>query len=72
MATQPSAIDAPKQGTTSRHSDWTKPAAMAIPKGGLQEGRWAVRADLSQAPACYGFTIIAKIIPGREPVFYDR
>ena len=22
-------------------------------------------------PACYGFTIIAKVIPGREPVSYE-
>jgi hypothetical protein len=24
-----------------------------------------------KTPACYGFSIIAKIIPGREPVFYE-
>jgi hypothetical protein len=47
--------------------DWTKPAAMAIPKEGffkLEQG--TVRPDLPETPACYGFTIIAKIKPGRE------
>jgi len=24
-----------------------------------------------KSPACHGFTLIAKIIPGREPVFYE-
>ena len=72
MATQPSAIDDPKQGTTSGHSDWTKPAAMAIPKEGFfkkEDGRYGP--IFPRTPACYGFTIIAKIIPGREPVFYE-
>ena len=72
MATQPKATGDSKQGTTPRHNDWTKPAAMAIPKEGFfKKGRRAVRADLPQDPACYGFSVIAKIIPGREPVFYE-
>ena len=52
--------------------DWTKPAAMAIPKGGFQEveqGRYGP--IFPKTPACYGFSIIAKIIPGREAVFYE-
>jgi len=47
--------------------DWTKPAAMAIPKEGyfeLRKGRYG--ATYPQTPACYGFTIIAKIKPGTE------
>jgi hypothetical protein len=56
----------------SRDSDWTKPQAMAIPKEGYftpEQGRYGV--IFPRTPACYGFTIIAKIIPGREPVFYE-
>jgi hypothetical protein len=47
--------------------DWTKPAAMAIPKEGyfkLEQGRYGP--TYPRTPACYGFTIIAKIKPGRE------
>src|SRR2546425_3694993 len=47
--------------------DWTKPAAMAIPKEGyfsLKNGRYGP--IYPQTPACHGFTIIAKIKPGRE------
>ena len=54
--------------------DWTKPAAMAIPKGGyfegkVQQGRYGP--IFPKTPACYGFSIIAKIIPGREEAFYE-
>src|SRR3954466_15855126 len=47
--------------------DWTKPAAMAIPKEGyfsLKNGRYGPL--YPRTPACHGFTIIAKIKPGRE------
>jgi len=47
--------------------DWTKPAAMAIPKEGyfkLEQGRYGP--IYPRTPANYGFTIIAKIKPGRE------
>ena len=54
--------------------DWTKPAAMAIPKGGFNkdsavQGRYGP--IFPRSPACYGFSILAKIIPGREEVFHD-
>ena len=52
--------------------DWTKPAAMAIPKEGyfkLTEGRYGP--TYPRSPANYGFTIIAKIIPGREQIIRD-
>jgi hypothetical protein len=54
--------------------DWSKPAAMAIPEGGyfkekVEQGRYGP--VFPKSPACYGFTIIAKIIPGREEVFYE-
>jgi len=49
--------------------DWTKPAAMAIPKGGffpdkVEKGRYGP--IFPRTPACYGFSILAKIVPGRE------
>ena len=49
--------------------DWTKPAAMAIPKGGIfadkvEKGRYGP--IFPKSPANYGFTIIAKIKAGRE------
>jgi len=59
---------------TSRKQDWSQPAAMAIPKGGVfpdrvEKGRYGP--IYPRTPACYGFSILAKIIPGREEVFYD-
>ena len=57
---------------TSKQDDWTKPAARAIPKEGffkLEQGRYGP--IFPKTPACYGFTIIAKIIPGREEVIRD-
>jgi hypothetical protein len=47
--------------------DWTKPAAMAIPKEGyfkLEQGRYGP--IFPRTPANYGFTVIAKVKPGRE------
>jgi hypothetical protein len=57
----------------SKTQDWSKPAAMAIPKGGyfqdkVEQGRYGP--IFPKTPACYGFSILAKIIPGREEVFY--
>jgi hypothetical protein len=51
---------------------WEHPVAMAIPKGGyfkLEQGRYGP--IFPRTPACYGFSIFAKVIPGREPVFYE-
>ncbi len=58
----------------SKIQDWSKPAAMAIPKGGyfedkFEQGRYGP--IFPKSPACYGFSILAKIIPGREEVFYN-
>jgi hypothetical protein len=47
--------------------NWTRPQAMAIPKEGyftLERGRYGP--IFPRTPACYGFTIIAKIKPGTE------
>jgi hypothetical protein len=52
---------------SAKAGDWTKPAAMAIPKEGyfqLEQGRYGP--IYPKTPANYGFTIIAKIKPGRE------
>ena len=52
---------------TPKQSDWSKPAAMAIPKEGyfkLEQGRYGP--IFPKTPACYGFSIIAKVKPGRE------
>jgi hypothetical protein len=48
-----------------------KPQAMALPQETehLEQGRYGP--IYPKTPACYGFTIIAKIIPGREPIFYE-
>jgi hypothetical protein len=58
----------------TRPKDWSQPAAMAIPKGGFlpgkaDQGRYG--AVYPRTPACYGFSVLAKIIPGREEVFYE-
>ena len=47
---------------------------MAISKGGyfpdkVEKGRYGP--IFPKTPACYGFSILAKIIPGREDVFYQ-
>ena len=59
----------------SRQEDWTKPAAMAIPKGGVfkekvEQGRYGP--IFPKTPACYGFSVIAKVIPGREEHIYNH
>jgi hypothetical protein len=56
-------------------NDWTKPAAMAIPKGGYlkdkeEQGRYGP--IYPKTPANYGFSIIAKIKPGTEQAFYEH
>ena len=48
-----------------------KPQAMAMPTetDQLEKGKYGP--IYPKTPACHGFTVIAKIIPGREPVFYE-
>jgi hypothetical protein len=60
-------------GATPKENDWTKPAAMAIPKEGyfkLEQGRYGP--TFPKTPACYGFSIIAKVIPGREEIIREH
>jgi hypothetical protein len=55
------------QPTATGTPDWTKPAAMAIPKEGyfkVEQGRYGP--IFPRTPANYGFTIIARVKPGRE------
>ncbi|HEY2797796.1 MAG TPA: hypothetical protein VGK26_07910 [Thermoanaerobaculia bacterium] len=59
---------------TPKQNDWSKPAAMAIPKGGIfkdkaEQGRYGP--IFPKTPSCYGFSVIAKIIPGSEEKFYE-
>jgi hypothetical protein len=60
---------------TSKREDWTKPAAMAIPEGGyfkdeVKQGRYGP--IFPKTPACYGFSVIAKVIPGMEEHLYNN
>jgi hypothetical protein len=58
---------APAKPSTSTERDWMKPQAMAIPKEGyfeLEKGRYGP--VFPQTPACYGFSVVAKVKPGRD------
>ena len=48
-----------------------KPSAMAMPRdtSTLKQGKYGP--VFPKSPACHGFTIIAKIKPGREDIFYQ-
>jgi hypothetical protein len=51
----------------AKAKDWTKPAAMALPKEGyfqVEKGRYGP--IFPRTPAGYGFSILAKIKPGTE------
>src|SRR4051794_17579765 len=53
----------------SHEYDWTKPQAMAIAENGYfkyEKGNYGP--VLPRTPACYWFTIIAKLNPGRKAV----
>ena len=60
-------LSEPQPNTAARENDWTKPAALAIPKEGYfkpEQGRYGP--VYPKTPANYGFTIIAKIKPVPE------
>ena len=53
---------------------WSQPAAKASPKDGyskdtVEQGRYGP--IFPRSPSCYGFSIIAKIIAGREAKFHE-
>jgi hypothetical protein len=53
----------------ANQNDWTKPQAMAIPKEGyfkFEQGRFGP--VFPKTPACYGFTVICKVKPGRAEI----
>ncbi len=55
-----------------KESDWTKPAAMAIPKEGyftFGQGRYGT--IFPKTPACHGFSVVAKVKAGREQAVRD-
>jgi hypothetical protein len=60
----------------TKYEVWTTPAAMAIPRGGyfkdsVKQGDYGPIFPIT--PACYGFSIFAKVKPGRgEDVFYNH
>ena len=61
--------------STELKQDWTKPAAMAIPEGGfdpnhVEQGRYGP--IFPKTPACYGFSVIAKVKPGWEEHLYKN
>jgi hypothetical protein len=71
-AKPPTSAPATPAPATPTSQDWTRPAAIAIPKEGyfkLEQGRYGP--VYPKTPACYGFTIIAKIKPGREQVIRE-
>src|SRR5947209_17767740 len=56
----------------SDNNDWTKPQAMAIPEADYfkyEQGNYGP--VFPRTPACYGFTIIAKLKPGREAAMHS-
>ena len=56
----------------SREYDWSRPAAMAIPKEGFfkhEPGRYGP--VFPRTPANYGFSVVAKVKPGREQAVRD-
>ena len=60
------------QPVIPKQDGWTKPAAMAIPKEGyfqFEPGNYSPM--LPRTPACYGFSVIAKVLPGREQAMRD-
>jgi hypothetical protein len=72
MATHVMPPSKPQAVPTQKETDWTKPQAMAIPKEGYfkyEQGNYGP--VFPRTPACHGFTLIAKIKPGREEVFRE-
>jgi len=62
----------PKEAGKPNENGWMKPAAMAIPKEGYfrpEKGRYGP--IYPQTPACYGFSVIGKVKPGKEQAMRD-
>lgn len=68
------AASAPATDAPAPESVKGRPSAMAIPSGGFFDGRveqGRFGPIFPRTPLNYGFTIIAKIVPGREHVFAE-
>jgi len=62
----------PQPAVPKHDNDWTKPAALAIPKEGYFEFKQGNYGPLlPRTPACYGFSVVAKVLPGREQAMRD-
>ena len=67
-----SAPPKPEPAAPKQDNDWSKPAAMAIPKEGyfeFEQGNYGP--IFPRTPACYGFSVVAKVLPGREQAVRD-
>ncbi|TGQ08682.1 MULTISPECIES: hypothetical protein [unclassified Mesorhizobium] len=58
-----------------KKQDWAQPVFMTIPKGGtfpeiVEEGRYGP--IFPKTACCYGFSIFAKVKPGKEEAFYEH
>jgi len=72
MATHVMPKSAPPKLEPVAPKDWTKPAAIAIPKEGyfkFEQGNYGP--ILPRTPACYGFSVVAKVLPDREQAMRD-
>ena len=59
-------------GKTQTENDWEKPQAMAIPKEGYFTAEQGLYGPiLPRTPACYGFSVVAKVKPGQEQAIRD-
>jgi hypothetical protein len=61
-----------KEKHTMKDQDWTKPQAMAIPREGYltpEKGRYGP--TYPRTPACHGFSVVAKVKPGKEQAMRD-
>lgn len=57
---------------SAKKHPWSQPAALAIPKEGYfkkEQGRFGP--IFPRTPACYGFSVCAKVKPGREQAIRD-
>src|SRR5262249_30809542 len=66
LLANPRAMWRPGRTTMADQNDWTKPQALAIPKEGYfqhEQGRYGP--VYPRTPACYGFSIMCKLKPGR-------
>jgi len=59
----------------ANENDWTTAQAMAVPEGGyakdkVEYGQYGP--IFPKTPACYGFSVVAKVIPGREGHLYNH